>query len=93
MGPVGVFNAVEAVWWMVLSVVVLSVVVLSAGRLRPEPFRGLHQPIAGCLFLFGLTDVAEIRTGAWWTPVWLAILNVLCVAGLAVCAFLWLKRR
>ena len=33
------------------------------------------------LVLFGISDYIEARTGAWWDPVWLLIMNVACIAG------------
>ena len=44
-------------------------------------------------FLFGMSDVVEVQTGAWWRPWWLFAWKALCV--LAMLGLLWdyLRRR
>ena len=42
------------------------------------------------LVLFGISDLVEAQTGAWYTPVWLLIWKGLCVlviAGLVLLSF------
>jgi hypothetical protein len=34
---------------------------------------------------FGLSDLVESQTGAWWTPWWLFAWKALCVLGLLAC--------
>ena len=37
--------------------------------------------VLGATFiLFGLSDFIELKTGAWWTPLWLLFLNAFCIA-------------
>ena len=38
--------------------------------------------IAVVLVLFGLSDVVEAQTGAWWRPWWLLVWKALCVLGI-----------
>ncbi len=45
--------------------------------------------IAALVFLaFGLSDLVEVRTGAWWRPWWLLAWKALC---LAVMLSLWMQ--
>lgn len=37
---------------------------------------------AATFLVFGLTDVIEITTGAWWRPWWLLLMKAVCVIAL-----------
>jgi len=37
---------------------------------------------AAAFFAFGVSDLVEIRTGAWWRPWWLAAWKTACVLGI-----------
>jgi hypothetical protein len=34
-----------------------------------------------CFVVFGVSDVIEAQTGAWWHPWWLFAMKALCVLG------------
>lgn len=36
--------------------------------------------LAGSLVMFGLSDVVEVRTGAWYQPWWLLVWKGVCLA-------------
>ena len=78
---VQIYNALEAVWWLALSVVVAT-----CGR----GVRGftLRRQLALTVFLaaFGISDIIEFFTGAWWSPPALLVLNAVCLAGLVITA-------
>ncbi len=62
-----VFNLAEAAVWFAAGLAL-------AGARGGEPFsrmKGLTAAAAVLFVLFGLSDLAEIRTGAWWAPAWL----------------------
>ena len=40
--------------------------------------------MAIAFFFFGISDVIEARTGAWWRPLWLLVLKGACVIVLLV---------
>jgi len=46
--------------------------------------------LAGWLILFGVSDIIEVSTGAFWRPWWLLALKGTCLIGMATCAMmLW----
>lgn len=64
------FNQAEAVLWLVIALVL---------ALRPRlsgPWRWL-LPLA--FAVFGVSDVIEAQTGAWWEPWWLFVMKAACV--------------
>lgn len=67
-------NQIEAILWFVFS----AGFVIRAVRTT----RG-HRRLAVILTLaflaFGVSDLIEARTGAWWRPAWLLILKAACV--------------
>jgi len=80
-------NAIEAGVWFVLAVAVF------VAGLRNGDVRRVAWSASGTLALFGLSDLVEITTGAWWRPWWLLVWKGLCI--IALVALLWqeLKRR
>lgn len=67
------FNILEAALWFAISAVLFC----KWRRLsRPKRF-GLDLPIA--FFCFGISDLIEAKTLAWWEPWWLLVLKTLCV--------------
>ena len=81
-------NAFEVVWWIGCGFVVC------AKSLRAEPpHRGRGLLSALTLVLFGLSDVVELQTGAWWRPWWLAVWKGLCIAILVTCAVIHFRSR
>jgi hypothetical protein len=41
---------------------------------------------SGAFILFGISDLVEVHTGAWWTPWWLLMWKGACLAILAALA-------
>ena len=86
-GPYWYINLAEAVLWGTLAVAVL---VAAAVRRRLTP-RAILLVVA--LAAFGLSDVVETDTGAWWRPWWLLAWKGACVALLGWFAFSAAGRR
>lgn len=82
------FNSVEAAWWWLMAAAVL----VSGQRFRGTTPR-LRLILTCFLVMFGMSDLIEIQTGAWWRPRGLLILKGTCLTGLVVCAFLVMRRR
>jgi len=82
------FNSVEAGWWFLMAVLVLA----AGRRFRGTTFR-LRLVLALFFALFGLSDVIEVQTGAWWRPLGLLILKGVCVAGLLACSAIVFRNR
>lgn len=79
------FNLGEAVLWGVLALLTLF-------WRAPDRFAGTHWrrflPVG--FLIFGVTDLIERETGAWWRPWWLLMLKTACVAFLF---FTWRRWR
>lgn len=72
------FNGCEAVLWMVLAAAIAV-----RFRTAERRTRRCAWSASALLVAFGISDVIEIQTGAWWRPPELLILKALCLAGLA----------
>ncbi len=73
-------NLIEAGFWIVFGVVATLGLWRQAGRLTP------FSLIAGLVvIMFGLSDLVESRTGAWWRPLWLLLWKAVCLTGMVVC--------
>jgi len=69
-----IFNLCEAALWVTISAVLLFQFFQAKAGARP--FSWL-LPFA--FLLFGISDLIEVQTGAWWRPWWLFVLKALCV--------------
>ncbi|MBK8094200.1 MAG: hypothetical protein IPK32_20095 [Verrucomicrobiaceae bacterium] len=80
------FNLGEAALWITIAVVVL-IGLRPPHRLALGTWRWL-LPLA--FAVFGVSDVIESRTGAWWHPWWLLVMKAACV----LCFLLaWMRQR
>lgn len=68
-------NYLEAGLWILLG---LGFAVHATRSPRPQWRRGWVTSLA--LVAFGLSDLAEVGTGAWWRPWWLLTWKGGCVA-------------
>jgi hypothetical protein len=75
-----IFNGCEAALWWTFAVVV----VVRYRRAERRVFR-LSRLMAVFFVLFGISDVIEIQTGAWWRPPGLLALKGACLVGLSWC--------
>ena len=77
-------NALEVALWSLIALAFF----IAAFR-HPQSRKSLL--IASLAFLlFGLSDLVEIYTGAWWSPWWLLVWKALC---LIVLLALWISYR
>jgi hypothetical protein len=74
------FNGCEAALWWVLAIVV-------AWRFRRAEPRRVARFAVAWLVLFGISDVIEMSTGAWWRPWPLLALKATCLAALTWCGW------
>ena len=68
-------NLLEAGLWFAVSLILLAKLWRATGRLRR-----VFAILAAAFFVFGVSDLIESQTGAWWRPWWLLLLKVGCVA-------------
>ena len=74
-----VWNYAEALIWFVVAGL-LIVGGISGSRLLRSP--AWQASVA--FLVFGLSDLIEVRTGAWWRPWWLLVIKAACVAVLCI---------
>ena len=55
--------------------------------------RRANAVLAITLVLFALSDVVEVRTGAWWRPWWLLAWKASCLCVMAVITFRYYRGR
>ena len=67
-------NLIEAGVWFVLALVLLVQALRSPGRVR----RVLGR-LSAAFAVFGISDLIESQTGAWWRPWWLLVLKGTCL--------------
>ena len=67
-------NLIEAVLWFGFTLVFAFKAWHAA-----KDWRRLFTILAFAFFVFGLSDVIESRTGAWWRPFWLFLMKAACV--------------
>ena len=83
----GLGNAIEAVVWWGLGLSML------AAAVRKSPQRRNMIIVGTILILFGVSDIVEISTGAWWRPWWLFLWKAICVVTLCWQLYAYYKRR
>lgn len=85
-----VFNFCESILWISFGCTMFVVTVKSALK-RPKVLY-----VAAITFVvFGISDIIEIYTGAWWQPLWLLIMKVSCIVSFIVCfiSYKWNTRN
>jgi hypothetical protein len=55
--------------------------------------RRKNQITSMIFLLFGLSDIVEVQTGAWWKPWWLFLWKASCVLGFIICFCDFLKNQ
>lgn len=57
------------------------------------PGRQLARRAAGILVPFGVSDLVESQTGAWWSPWWLLAWKAAGVVGLLACGWALVRMK
>src|SRR5687768_7695712 len=81
-------NWVEAALWIVMGIGFLAGALARASLHRRRRFF-----LALILIAFGVSDIVEAQTGAWYRPLGLLIWKGICVICLLTSVMLHLKRR
>jgi len=81
-----IFNLIEALLWMTISVVFLI------RRRKQKNFRNLSFAASLAFFAFGISDLIEIQTRAWYEPIGLFLFKAACVATFLILLILYIKR-
>jgi hypothetical protein len=83
MSIASLFNYFEAAMWFGVAIT------LFIRRDKSNPGLTKLAIITSLSFaLFGVSDLVEASTGAWWRPLWLLGLKGLCVLSFVCC---WIK--
>ncbi len=73
------FNIIEAALWFLISLT-LSFKALYVDKYIV--YKKVMLVASVCFLFFGISDIIESYTGAWWRPLGLLFLNISCVIGL-----------
>jgi hypothetical protein len=80
-------NRIEAGLWIAIAAIMLL------QSLRLPRVRALAIIASVAFAAFGLSDIVETHTGAWWYPWWLLAWKGVCVITFAVLLWRWAIRR
>jgi hypothetical protein len=83
-----VSNYIEAGLWMVVAVGFVVAATQRAGIIRKRCWLG-----AAAFFLFGVSDVVEVQTGAWYRPWWLLVWKGLCLLAIFYLLGMYIRER
>lgn len=92
MDGLAIFNSVEAVFWMTVGCVVFW---KSREHFEPPLLLGLRlSTITSFWFvLFGISDIFEVFTGAWYRPTSLLVFKAVCIVALVACGITYALTR
>ena len=74
-------NLIEAGFWLVFGIGLVI-----GGTRRGWAIARLALLLGTILLLFGVSDLVEANTGAWWRPWWLLVWKGTCLSGMVLCA-------
>ncbi len=83
-----IFNYFEAVLWISFGCALFAVTVRSALEQR----RILYIT-AAILVVFGISDLIEVHTGAWWQPLWLLLMKASCIFSFILCLIYYIRNK
>lgn len=82
------FNVIEAAIWMAVATWLLYLALRTRSHLKMIFF-----VFSVTLFFFGVSDMIETQTGAWYRPLGLFLLKAVCVLFIAGCLFILFRNR
>jgi len=82
------FNLYEAILWFVIAVVLFATAIFDKSK---SLYKTNLYVSAALFFAFGISDLIEIQTGAWWHPIGLLVLKGACIVGLVFCFIKYLQ--
>ena len=84
------FNLYEAILWFVIAVVHFATAIFDKSK---SLYKTNLYVSAALFFAFGISDIIEIQTGAWWRPIGLLLFKGACIVGLVFCFIKYLQIR
>lgn len=82
------FNVIEAGIWLALATWFLFLAVR-----RKTSLKKFFLVFSFTLVVFGISDIIETQTGAWYKPFGLFLLKAVCVMLIAGCVFVFFRNR
>lgn len=67
-------NYIEAIIWFIFALGFLIVAGQNSSKITKQ-----HYLASINFFLFGISDIVEVQTGAWWHPWWLFLWKSGCI--------------
>lgn len=67
-------NYIEAIIWLIFALSFLIVAQKNSGKIRKERYLTSIN-----FLLFGISDIVEVQTRAWWSPWWLFLWKSGCI--------------
>ena len=89
---VSILNYIESILWFSIS---MLLVLIACFNKEQAPYKKVMLVTSSFFLAFGVSDIIEAQTGAWWKPLELFFFKASCVAGFIGC-FVWyhkLKRE
>jgi hypothetical protein len=88
MNIASIFNYFEAALWFGIALTLF----LRRNADQVE-LKKLAVILSFGFFAFGISDIVEASTGAWWRPFWLLILKGVCILVFIYCWIRYLKMK
>jgi len=82
------FNVIEAIIWFALATWLLCLGLKTRSHLKRT-----FLVFSVTLYVFGISDIIETQTGAWYRPLGLFLLKVVCVFFISGCLFVLFRNR
>lgn len=83
-----IFNEIEACVWLAIAIGFLVYSFTATGKKRK-----IGNICFAAFLIFGISDIIESKTGAWWKPLWLLAVKISCVATFIYCYLKYLSIR
>lgn len=81
MDILGKFNLFEAALWFIISIIFF---LQALYRKITQGLRNNFLFLGLVFIIFGISDLIEIKSGAWWDPIWLLALKGCCILGIII---------
>jgi cation transport ATPase len=85
------FNRCEATLWFVISALFALHAAITRARGRSVSYA--QVALIAAFAAFGVSDIIESFTRAWWRPWWLFFLKAICIVTFLVCYLVYRRAR
>jgi len=83
-----IFNYLESILWFILALILFLKI-----NIVHEHLRNITRLAIGTFIIFGISDVLEASTGAWWHPWWLLLMKAACIVSFLYCYIQYLHYK